>query len=192
VPRASRADAARHHEQLIDIASRRMREHGIDAVSVPGVMSEIGLTRGGFYKHFASKEALVATAIEASFNQMLDRIGQLAAEHPDDPTAMRTAIRDWYLSPEHRDHPGSGCPSALASAVSHTDPDSLPRKAFVEGFYEILAANGVDQRGSEFDDGQAALITEIMAMAGALTMARAAGRGPLSDAILTAVRRTLG
>ncbi|HEY4004591.1 MAG TPA: TetR/AcrR family transcriptional regulator [Pseudonocardia sp.] len=189
--RASRADAARHHEELIEIASRRMREHGIDAVSVPGVMSEIGLTRGGFYKHFASKEALVTTAIEASFREMRDRIGQFAAQHSDDPAARRIAVLDWYLSAEHRDDPGSGCPSALASAVSQTDSDSAPRKAFVEGFYEALAINGVNQRGSNFDDREAAVVTEIMAMVGGLMMARAAAGSPLSDAILSAVRRTL-
>ena len=91
VPRSSRADTARHHEELIDAASRLFRERGLDSVSVPDVMGEVGLTRGGFYKHFESKEALVATAIEVAYEKQVELVASFFAEHPDDPAEARKA-----------------------------------------------------------------------------------------------------
>jgi TetR/AcrR family transcriptional repressor of nem operon len=192
VPRSSRADAARHHEELIDAASQLIRERGVDSVSLPDFMGKIGLTRGGFYKHFESKEALVATAIEACYRDQLLKLGQFAAEHPDDPTALRSAFLDWYLSPEHRDDPGSGCPTVLAGAITRSDPDSSVRAAFIAGVYEVLAAHGASDLESDPDDRKARILTEMVTLAGGLMMARATAGDPLSDTILAAVRRTLG
>ena len=73
--RASRAEAAAHHEELVAAASRLFRDRGAEAVSVPDVMGAIGLTRGGFYKHFESKEALVANAaLMPLFEEMRQRV----------------------------------------------------------------------------------------------------------------------
>jgi TetR/AcrR family transcriptional repressor of nem operon len=192
MPRASRADAARHHEEVIGAAARLFRERGIGSVSVPEVMAEAGLTRGGFYKHFESKDALVTTALEAAFGEQLARTRSFTALHPDDPAAAHRAMLDYYLSPEHRDDPGSGCPNAaLASEVAHTEPGSAPRTAFATGMRAMLRAYGVESTpGAEPNPREAALLVEIATLAGALMLARATEGDELSERILTAVRNS--
>jgi TetR/AcrR family transcriptional repressor of nem operon len=192
LPRSSRADTARHHEAIIDAASRLIRERGVESVTLPEVMGEIGLTKGGFYKHFESKEALVVTAIQACWSEELNRLAQFATEHPDDPAARRSAFLDWYLSAEHRDDPGTGCPSVLAGAVARSEPDSALRTAYIAGIYQLLALNGADNLGTDPDEWQIHVLGEMATLGGALMMARATAGDPLSDTILTAVRRHLG
>src|ERR1700761_9102145 len=116
--RASKAAAARHHEELIEAASRLFRARGAGSVSVPDVMAEIGLSRGGFYKHFDSKEALVAAAIDAAFAQHVRRVQEIAGQQADDPGPTRAAFLDFCLSPENRDGPATGCPSPFAADVA--------------------------------------------------------------------------
>lgn len=193
MPRASRADAARHHEEVIEAAARLFRERGIESVSVPEVMAEAGLTRGGFYKHFESKDALVTIAVEASFADQLARVRTLTDLYPEDPDAAHRAMLDFYLSPEHRDDPGSGCPNAaLASEVAHTEPGSGPRAAFADGMRAMLRAYGAESPpGAEPGPREAALLVEIATLAGALMLARATEGDELSERILTAVRRSI-
>lgn len=192
MPRASRADAARHHEEVIGAAARLFRERGIESVSVPEVMAEAGLTRGGFYKHFESKDALVTTAVEAAFAEQLARVGRYTAAHPDDSAAAHREMLDHYLSPEHRDDPGAGCPNAaLAGEVAHTEPGSGPRTAFADGMRTMLRAYGAEHpSGAEPGPREADLLVEIATLAGALMLARATEGDELSDRILTAVRRS--
>jgi TetR/AcrR family transcriptional repressor of nem operon len=192
VPRSSRADTARHHEELIGAASRLFRERGLDSVSVPDVMGEVGLTRGGFYKHFESKEALVATAIEAAYEAQLERLAGYFAEHPDDPVAARKAFLDFYLSPAHRDDPGGGCPTVLANAIAQCDEGSAPKQAFMDGVHKMLAAHGAGEVGADPDERQTEILAELSTMVGAIMMARATEGDPVSDAILIAARRRLG
>lgn len=192
VPRSSRADTARHHEELIGAASRLFRERGLDSVSVPDVMGEVGLTRGGFYKHFESKEALVTTAIEAAYDNQVARVTSYLAEHPDDPAAARKEWLDFYLSPEHRDDPGGGCPTVLATAIAQSEPGSAPREAFMEGIRKMLAVYGAGEVGADPDERQTEILGELATMVGALVMSRATAGDPVSDAILTAARRRLG
>jgi TetR/AcrR family transcriptional repressor of nem operon len=192
VPRSSRAETARRHEELIDAASRLFRERGLDAVSVPDVMGEVGLTRGGFYKHFESKEALVATAIEAAYDDQLQMLACHVAEHPDDPAAAREAFLDFYLSPAHRDDPGGGCPTVLANAIAQSEPGSATRSAFMAGVRRMLAAHGAGEVGADPDERQTEILAELSTLIGAVMMARATAGDPISDAILIAARRRLG
>jgi TetR/AcrR family transcriptional repressor of nem operon len=192
VPRSSRADTARHHEELIEAASRLFRERGLDSVSVPDVMGEVGLTRGGFYKHFESKEALIATAVEGAYCDQLENLACFVEKHPDDPAAARAAFLDFYLSPAHRDDPGGGCPTVLASAIAQFGPGSAPRAAFVAGVHKMLTAHGAGEVGAEPDEDQAEILAELATLVGALMIARATVGDPVSDAILTAARRRLG
>ncbi len=192
MPRSSRADTARRHEAIIDAASRLIRERGVESVTLPEVMGEVGLTKGGFYKHFESKEALVAAAAEACWSEEFDRLAQIAARHPDDLAAIRSKFLDWYLSPEHRDNPGSGCPSVLAGAVARSAPDSALRKAHIAGIYKLLAMQGLNDLETDPDERQDHLLSEIATLGGALMMARATVGDPLSEIILSAVRRSLG
>ena len=95
----SRANKREHHEQIVGVAASRFREDGIDRVGVADLMHDVGLTHGGFYRHFESRDELVAEAVERALHD-----GGLAmaavAESPHDPLA---AVIDAYLSVTHRD-----------------------------------------------------------------------------------------
>ena len=192
--RASRADAARHHEELVQAASRLFRERGADSVSVPDVMAEIGLSRGGFYKHFESKEALVAAAIDATFEQHVGRLDQFADEQSRDCEQTRTAFLDYCLSTENRDGPGTGCPSPFVVDVARSGPDDGSRAAFLRGTHALLdelreKTVGEDPGPAEDED---ALLADLATTVGAILLARATAGDPLSDDILAAARRRLG
>jgi TetR/AcrR family transcriptional regulator, transcriptional repressor for nem operon len=192
--RASRADAARHHQELIDAASRLFRERGAESVSVPDVMAEIGLSRGGFYKHFDSKEALVSAAIDATFDQHVQRVEEFACEQDRDHEQTRAAFLDFCLSTENRDRPGTGCPSPFVVDVARSGPDDSSRTAFLRGTHALLEelrekAAREDLDPDEFEE---TLLAEVATTVGAVLLARATSGDPLSDAFLTAARRHLG
>src|ERR1700754_3602585 len=120
--RVSQAQARENRKRIVGTAARLFRERGLAAVSVADVMAEVGLTHGGFYKHFASKEALVAEAVGEAYAEQsdyLDKIGEAG-----DPVA-RLALLDDYLTTDHRDNPGDGCPSAgFGGDIGHSQPDA--------------------------------------------------------------------
>ena len=107
------------HQRIVELASARIREEGLDGPGVAETMQAAGLTHGGFYKHFGSRDDLIAAAAEHAFayaDQTLDQY----AHDPHDPLA---AWVDWYVSEEHRDDPGAGrCPvAALVGDVGRAD-----------------------------------------------------------------------
>ena len=112
--RQSAKEKARTHERIIQIASARIREEGIDGPGVAEIMREAGLTHGGFYKHFGSREDLVAEAADDAFAHAARTLDKYARDERE-PLA---AWVDWYLSTEHRDDPATGCPSRRWSATS--------------------------------------------------------------------------
>jgi TetR/AcrR family transcriptional repressor of nem operon len=191
--RASRADAARRHDELIKAAARLFRERGVASVSVPDVMGEVGLTKGGFYKHFESKDALVAAAVEAAFSEHLERLDSLSDEHSQDWTETRRAFLDFCLSSAHRDDPANGCPSAMASAMAQCYPDGAPRAAFIAGVRMLIREMAEKAGGDETDSNaiEDRILGDLATMVGALLIARATAGDPLSDAILSAARRRL-
>jgi TetR/AcrR family transcriptional regulator, transcriptional repressor for nem operon len=192
--RASRAEAARHHDELIRAASRLFRERGVGSVSVPDVMGEIGLTRGGFYKHFESKDALVAAAVDAAFSEHVERIEGMSDAHDQDTTQTRAAFIDFCLSPAHRDDPAHGCPSALASAMSYSEHGGAPRTAFIEGMRTVLQELA-DKAGADDLDARTRhqqSLADLCTVVGALLLSRATAGDPISGDILAAARQRLG
>jgi TetR/AcrR family transcriptional repressor of nem operon len=193
--RSSKAVAARHHDDLIEAASRLFRQHGTESVSLPTLMGEIGLKQGGFYKHFESKDALATAAVINAFKEHIERVGAYATRHPDDLARAKEEFLDFCLSTDHRDNPGTGCPSALAMSVARSDPDSASRGAFVDGVQQLageMAAQLEDDPESELEDSQLAeVLADLALSAGALMLARATAGYPLSDTILAAARRRL-
>src|ERR1700721_2302994 len=98
-------EKTRNHDRIGEVAARRIREAGTEAPGVAEIMSSAGLTHGGFYKHFGSRDELIAEAAERTYAES-ERAAQRAIDGADDPLA---AFVDWYLSPRHRDDPGAGC-----------------------------------------------------------------------------------
>src|SRR5271163_4522903 len=92
------------HDKLVGLAGRVLREKGPDQLGVAELMRSAGLTHGGFYAHFKSKDALLAEALESAFAQSGQRVRQLTAGTPA-REALASYV-DWYLSSAHRDNPG--------------------------------------------------------------------------------------
>ncbi len=181
--RVSRDQAAANRKMVVRAASRLFRERGTASTSVADVMAGVGLTQGGFYKQFQSKDALVAEAVADAFSALSGQLGDIEAGHPGDRAAARRALIDYYLSAAHRDDAGHGCPTAgFGPDVSRTAADSGARKAYqagVEGFAAWLGD------GPAATDASLVMLCELV---GALTLSRATAGSPLSDRILAAVR----
>src|SRR5438445_9442976 len=93
--------------RIIDRAGQRLKSDGIDGSGIAGLMADAGLTNGAFYAHFGSKNDLVANVVAEELGAQRDRLSAL----PPGRAALEAFVRE-YLSPQHRDLPGEGCPSA--------------------------------------------------------------------------------
>jgi TetR/AcrR family transcriptional repressor of nem operon len=118
--KVSREQAAEHRERILAAAAQRFRERGFEGIGVADLMREAGLTHGGFYGHFSSKEDLIAEASARALAQALARWEKLVDRASDDPLA---AVAGAYLTSRHRDNPGGGCVlAALGPDVSRQGP----------------------------------------------------------------------
>jgi TetR/AcrR family transcriptional repressor of nem operon len=190
VPRSSRADTARHHDEIVDAASRLFRARGIGGVGVPEVMAQAGLTHGGFYRHFPSKDALAAAAVEKAFAQRADRLRDLHEQHGGDPAATRAAFVEQYLGSAHRDAPGHGCPNAaLAVEIARTEPESAVRVAYGAAVRSsVTRIAEIAEQGGDQREREDAALRDLAALVGAVVLARATAGDEISDRILDAVR----
>jgi TetR/AcrR family transcriptional repressor of nem operon len=108
------------HRKILKDASRRVRAEGITGAAVSSVMRDAGLTHGGFYKHFGSKDDLLTESLSEAFQETADRLTK-AAEKSAPGTAWKAIVRT-YLSPEHCDHAEFGCPlAALAPELARAN-----------------------------------------------------------------------
>jgi TetR/AcrR family transcriptional repressor of nem operon len=180
---SSQADKAASHERIVKTASRRIRRDGVDGVSVAELMNEAGLTHGGFYRHFDSRDDLVAEAIDTALAQGSERIH--AAAKLGGPEAL-TPLIDGYLSRLHRDKPETGCAvAALPTDIARTN--ARVRTAYgrrVRSYIDLLTELTPDR-----DPDEGHLI--LAALVGALVLARAVDDRGLSDEILDNVARAL-
>lgn len=181
--RVSQAQAQENRQRVVETASRLFRERGVQGVSVTDLMAEAGLTHGGFYKQFASKEALVAETVGTAYEGLAGRLTDYDTEHPGDHGQAVGDLLDYYLSAGHRDDPGHGCPTTgFGPDVAREAPGSPAREPFaagVQGFADWLG--GTDDEN----------LVELSTMVGALLLARATSGTDLSDRILTAARAAL-
>ena len=118
-------------QRILDVASRQFREQGVAAVGLAGIMTDAGLTNGAFYAHFGSKEDLVREVLANTGKRR--EMWQTAAESR---AGLEATIRN-YLSPRHRDNPGSGCPASALVAEIARHPKAT-REAFTEKAADII------------------------------------------------------
>ncbi|MFJ5811056.1 TetR/AcrR family transcriptional regulator [Streptomyces sp. NBC_01426] len=180
--RVSQAQAEENRRRVVETASRLFREQGTH-VSVADLMKASGLTHGGFYKQFASKEALIDEATAHAFDELTRLRKDGLEQHAGQRDTAQQALIDTYLSIEHRDSAADGCPAAaLATDIAREPGHREARRVYIEGvgdFAEWLA--------TEDQDG----ITRLCTMLGALVLARATKGSPLSEEILTTARAAL-
>ena len=177
----SQAAKAASHDRILDIAAARIRRDGIDSLTVAELMKEAGLTHGGFYRHFDSREHLVAEAAQRALSQGSEptmAAGQIGGNRG------YTKLVDGYLSARHRDHPESGCGVAgVVGDVARTGGE--PRACFTRQVQICLAvlAELIDNPDKEVREREAVLT--LSTLVGAISIARAVDDRGLSQHMLT-------
>jgi TetR/AcrR family transcriptional regulator, transcriptional repressor for nem operon len=191
VPRVSRAQAEANHEAIEAAASRLFRERGLDGVTVAEVMAEAGLTHGGFYSHYESKDALAAAACAAAFafarEKWRRRIDAAATT-----SAASNAITEGYLREQHCDPASATCPTAtLVTDVARARADHPIHAAYLEGVREQV--DTLAELGTSGDPSRdrAAACVQLATMMGALLLARATHGDQLSAEFVKAARTHL-
>jgi TetR/AcrR family transcriptional regulator, transcriptional repressor for nem operon len=183
--RYSREHKQETHERIVKRASVRLREKGAHGIGVADLMKEAGLTHGGFYAHFDSREALVIEAFAHAMDRGTERWRKLGEQTP--PEKRLAMIVDSYLTPLHRDDPGHGCAvPTLGAEIARESPKT--RKAFaakLEQMIDMLAGQIPDVSPKAARKRAMAVLATMM---GTLVMARVGGNGDFSNEILAAGR----
>ena len=192
--KVSKAQTAENRAGIVEAAARLYREKGLAGVGVADITRDAGLTHGGLYRHFESKDALAREACLRAFDWTITPLDKLkAGEH--DPADVLHALVNGYLSTEHRDHPGEGCPAAaLAVDAPRAGPEMS--EVFAQGVERNIQrfARATTPASREPDaGGRADTIHVLASMVGALVLARAtaAGNPALSEEILATLRAQL-
>jgi TetR/AcrR family transcriptional repressor of nem operon len=188
--RHSKAEKAKTHRRIVAIASRRFREEGIAGIGIADLMKEAGLTVGGFYKHFASRDDLVAEALGSVLEMWKRQVNAAASGGP--PVTYQSLVDD-YLSEAHRDHPGTGCAvSALAGDIARSDKRT--RAVVTRQIRDNIALVATLIPGGNKKENVSARSQAVLAycaLVGAMAVARAVSDEQLSREILKTVGRLL-
>jgi TetR/AcrR family transcriptional repressor of nem operon len=182
--RVSRVEAEWNRERIIKVAAKLFRERGFDGIGVVELMKSAGLTHGGFYGHFASKEDLMVKACTRAIEDSLEAMHQAAGRAGDEDGLF--AIASAYLSPSHRDRPGEGCALAAlgAEAARH---DAPLRGAFTRGVCSIVDALTQLLTGKSERTKRERALAIFASMVGGLVLARAVDNTELSEEVLQSV-----
>ncbi|MEI4483428.1 MULTISPECIES: TetR/AcrR family transcriptional regulator [unclassified Phyllobacterium] len=179
--RVSRVQAEENREKVINVASRLFRERGFDGIGLKDLMKGAGLTQGGFYKQFSSKEHLAALASSRAMESATRRWSTAAATSSD----PLEAVMSFYLSMGHRGEMADGCPLvALGSdAVRQSDEVRHPFEEGVAAHFEVLDELMNEAKSS---NPSAKAMTILSLMVGAVTLSRIMGDKSLAEGILDA------
>jgi TetR/AcrR family transcriptional repressor of nem operon len=180
--KVTKARATENREAIEKAAAALIREHGFEQMSVAKVAAAAGLTHGGFYSHYRSKEALAKAAVGRAFEETLQGLAGLSAAE----------FIQRYLSPQHRDHPQVGCPNAALASEVWRQPQAT-REAFRDGVQRYVDLVGVTLGRDGQKHEKASAVTMLAAMVGAMALSRAVGEvdPSFSNEILHAVSKNL-
>jgi len=188
--KVSREQVALNRERIVETAARLFRQKGYDGIGVVDLMKSAGLTHGGFYGHFASKEDLLAEATAHAFKTSVERWRDSAAAAPDAPEKAITRIGDSYLSARHRDTPELGCSiTALGPDIARLGPKV--RQALTEGAKGQIAVLEDLVPGEDAAAKRKQALATYAAMVGAIVLARAVDDEAMSMEVLEAVRASM-
>ena len=180
----SQAEKAATRARVLQLASRKVRTEGVTRLGIAELMNEAGLTHGGFYKHFASRDDLIAQAAAVALAEGTAKMERAANKNEQD---ARAGLIDAYLTQRHRDAPATGCALvSLGASAGRNDSDF--RDAYeqqVRAYLELI--EGLD----DSDDTRAEAMLTLSALVGALLMSRAVADNNLSDQLLETVAERL-
>jgi TetR/AcrR family transcriptional repressor of nem operon len=188
--RHSKAEKTKTHKRIVALASRRFREQGLAGIGIANLMKEAGLTVGGFYKHFTSRDALVTEAVGSALELWKNQVDAAAS---GGPSVSYESLVDEYLSDTHRNHPGAGCPvGALAGDLARSDKRTravVSRK--IRENIELLVTLIRKTKQMDEDSARSQAILTYCALVGAVGIARAVLDEELSREILKTVAKRL-
>lgn len=204
MPRRSQQDKAESHERIVDIAAARIRQDGTATPSVAEIMQAAGLTHGGFYKHFDSRDDLIAEAVDRTFADSQTATAAVIDE-AEDPLK---AFVEWYVSTEHRDNPASGCGVvSLGAEASRADPRvraayTAQVKRYLVQLEQLLGGEGEGEGegggdgdggtdGAADPDARRQATVMLATLVGAVLVSRAVDDPALSDEIIGDVRAAI-
>jgi TetR/AcrR family transcriptional repressor of nem operon len=178
----------RTREKVVRAAAVAIRKHGPDRIGVAGLMAKAGLTHGGFYAHFKSKDELVAEAISYMFD---DRYAVFRKGMEDvEPAQGLAAYVDRYLTVRHRDQPEKGCPLPSLSGDLARMPTAA-RKRFEDGTRRLTDSIADALRAMKRPHPDALAASVLAEMVGAMAIARAVSNNERSEQILEAARNSI-
>jgi TetR/AcrR family transcriptional repressor of nem operon len=191
MPRASKQQAESNRRLITDNSAKLLRERGIHGLSVADLMKSAGLTHGGFYGHFASKDQLAAQACAHAFGHSIDRWQQRIAGAAN-RTAGFNAIVEGYLSARNRDNPGTSCPTPALMGDVAREPAAAPvRSAYRDGVKQLLDVLDSVQDDAGTERARRRTLAQFAMLVGAMALARATAGDPISEAFLVSAREML-
>lgn len=186
--RRSREEAAKTRQEIIKAASTLLRERGLHGISVAELMSEIGLTHGGFYTHFESKEALTSEALDAAFGESM-RQWSSVLESARTKNGF-TSLVDLYLTEEHLKDPGTGCAvPALGSEIARAGREV--RESVAKGIGEMIEVFAKQMDDPLPERRRERAIVTVASLVGAIVMARCVNDERAAQSYLKATRSQL-
>ncbi|WP_242365083.1 TetR/AcrR family transcriptional regulator [Yersinia enterocolitica] len=187
--RVSKQQMALNREAIVETSSQLFRARGLNGVSVNDLMAAVGLTHGGFYGHFTSKDELAAIASRKALDESSTCWQEISSE--PDQNNLRTLV-EFYLSPTHRDHAENGCAiTALASDVARENDDNPVCEVYLSGVKSMLARLESVSNIEDPEQRRQHALAQFAMMSGALTLARATAGNKLSDEFLDAAKKAL-
>jgi len=185
--KVSKGTMAEHREQIITAAARRFREGGFDNVSVGDIMKEVGLTHGGFYGHFSSKDELVALACLRAMTETVAKWQKVSDDAPGD---RLEALVDFYLSLRHHDRPEAGCLVAALGSELSRQPSAV-KEAVTVGQRKAIEFLSRIAPGKTKVLRRKQAILAFAAMVGGMIMARGTSEPQLRQEILDTVAESV-
>ena len=186
--RVSREKFAETRRRILDAAARLFREKGFDGIGLGDIMKAAGLTHGGFYGHFGSKEDLQAQALSLALARSVTDWSQLIDSAPARPLS---ALAGQYLCPDHRENVGEGCALAALGVDTAREGERV-RRALTAGLEPLLALLSNVMPGRSRAQRRRKAIVTIAEMVGAIILARAVNDPALSAEILAATAEFIG
>ena len=176
------------HRKIVQDASRRVRAQGLNGAGVAEVMRDTGLTHGGFYKHFESKDELLLESLREAFLEIAENLAHAAEQ--SQPEAAWKAIVKTYLSPEYCDHVERGCPMpALAPELARADKKMKPR--ITEELVKYKSRMLPFMPGQRTPDKERAFFAIFSTMIGAIEIARMLPEHVMREKVLASAREFL-
>lgn len=200
MPRITQEQKQLNHEKIVNAAGEGFRLRGIDGIGIEELMKSAGMTHGGFYNHFTSKDDLTLEVLHRGFTDSLDALDAIRDAHPRSARAALHDMVDGYVNAEHRDHPEAGCASAalVTDAGRHGPAAQAEYRRGLDGYFAAITdmllerarQSGTELTPTEARERAVALFSQMI---GALVLSRAItdAAPDLSDEVLAANRKRL-